>query len=172
VLAVFVVFVVGLFVFGMKEPLPPYAFLKKYPIVEHRSVADGKMAFLVLKGNFEDVTRDADAEFAGKVDYMSSSGSSMFNGAVSKQQQTKNYGLTDGMVSISTDLTGANLGEVRAGDPGTMDPESKDGYCAIAYARPKSFVDKLVDWVKGVFGGKPQEPVVRPARAQQAVGPL
>lgn len=164
-LGVIAIVLVGLFVLASQEPPPPYAFLRKYPIVERKVTQDGKTSFVVLKGKYEDVAKDAEAEFSGQTDYMSSSSGFSSTSDGGWHVETRNYGLKDGIVSISSDIGGANL-DVTRSEPWSMKmPESKEGYCAVAYSRPKTFLDKIMDWVKGVFGSKPTPPSTGPIPA-------
>lgn len=139
-----------------REPPPPYAFLSKYPVIEKKETKDGSLRFIVVKGNYDDVVRDATNELAtsSNLRYSSSSMASL-NGIEIKMQSV---GSGEGRVTISTDLSGNGLtGNMSFSDG---DP-TKSGYCSIAYTRPKNLFDKMMDWVTGLFGQKKPSQQVR-----------
>lgn len=152
------VLVAGAFlVWATREPPTPYAFLNKHPIAERRESKDGRLRIVVLKADIEEVWRDVRAEFSSQ-SVMSSTGYVNINGLAAEY---KSLGTKDGLVKVSTDLSFANEGYRSLGSA----PEVKPGYCAVAFTRPKTIVDKALEWIHGFFGGTkttPQEQPVPP----------
>jgi len=142
-----------------REPAPPFKFIAKYPLVESKETTDGRR-FVVLKGDMQDVARDAEAELGGDI-LVKGSSTSGFNDLIT---ETRSFGTKKGSLSISSDISGATFDNGQSFDsngfmsmnrmaPGVL----KEGYCAVAYTRPKSLFDRAIDWVRGLFGGRDRE---------------
>ena len=143
ILAASVFMVGGLLVWATREPPTPYAFLNKHPIAERRESKDNKLRIVVLKANVEDVWQDIRAEFKGR-SVMSSSGYVNINGVGAEY---KSIGTEDGMVKVSNDLGFADTGHQMV----VTTPEVKPGYCAVAFTRPKTIIDRALEWMHGFF---------------------
>lgn len=126
-----------------REPATPFAFLNKYPVVETRQSKDGKLRIVVFKGNLETIWQEIRNEFSGQRTFVSS-GYMNVNGV---SAEYKSIGTENGLIKASDDLAFANDGF------GTyiVAPEKKDGYCAVAFTRPKTIFDRAMEWMRGFF---------------------
>jgi hypothetical protein len=128
-----------------REPLPAYPFLKHFPIVEWRKSAEPGIRVAILKGDSEAVWKDAEGELSGKMMF-NSSGMSNIDGVVLNYHSTQTE---NGVIKVSNDL---NFAE------GSGFPELKNGYCAVAFTRPKSLLDRAVESIKKLMGIKEPDP--------------
>lgn len=124
-----------------REPATPFAFLNKYPVAETRQSKDGKLRIVVFKGNLETIWQEIRTEFSGQRTFVSS-GYMNVNGV---SAEYKSIGTENGLIKASDDLAFANDGF------GTyiVAPEKKDGYCAVAFTRPKTIFDRAMEWMRG-----------------------
>lgn len=126
-----------------REPATPFAFLNKYPVAETRQSKDGKLRIVVFKGNIDTIWHEIQTEFSGQRTF-TSTGYMNVNGI---SAEYKSIGTENGLIKASDDLGFANDGF------GTyiVAPEKKDGYCAVAFTRPKTIFDNAMEWMRGFF---------------------
>lgn len=126
-----------------REPATPFAFLNKYPVVETRKSKDGKLRIVVFKGNLDTIWDEIRTEVSGQRTFTATSYMNI-NGV---SAEYKSIGTGDALIKASDDLAFANDGFGTS----IVFPEKKDGYCAVAFTRPKTIFDKAMEWMRGFF---------------------
>jgi len=132
------------------EAPTPFDFLNQFPVAERRVSKDGSLRIVVLKADMQSVWQEVRTHFSGKRTF-SSSGLMNLNGQVTEY---KSLGTDEGMIKVSNDLQFADDGFSAA----FTTPSLKPGYCAVAFTRPKSILDKAMEWLQRLFNPPSKAP--------------
>lgn len=148
VVAITAIALLGLMLWATRTPLPPFAFVKKYRIVEWRDSDKPNIKIAVLNGSVDAVWKDIEAEL-GKLAQVTSTSVSSVNGVT-----TKSFALQTphGEIQVSDCVMHGDLSSggftLRATDP--LPP----GQCAVAFTRQKSLFEKALEWFRDLTGNQ------------------
>lgn len=149
VVAISAIALLGFMLWATRTPLPPFAFFRKYRIVEWRDSDKPNIKIAVLDGSVDAVWRDIEAEL-GKLAQVTSSSVSSVNGVTTKAYEIQT---PHGAVRVSNRLMSTDK-RVSAVSSLSNESQLPPGQCAVAFTRQKSLFERALDWFRGLTGNR------------------